>query len=157
MKLDSGTDLLFQDQEFINNQVGKIVILNFSAHKIKEGIYPSKYQIINFPIDVEINTPNIDLIILDFVKTKLIQNGFLSFNFIPIVILPNYQSIQLLVYHIIAELWDGAFPITARIVNSKIDPNTMALSYLVPALLKKRLRKQRDFIKNEGLIIKKEL
>jgi hypothetical protein len=153
MNTDLCLNTIFQDNSFLSNKNNQIVILNFSTHRIKKGIFPEEYPVINFPLDVNVNTPDLDLILLNFVKEKLINNGYPTFNFMPLVILPNYQSIQLLIYHIISELWDGVYPITTRITRSKTNPNLFEPSYFVPGLIKKRLRRERDILKQEGLII----
>jgi hypothetical protein len=142
---------LYQDQEFMDKQGDNFVILNFSSHKVKPNFYPEKYPIIDFPMNINIWAEDLDLIVLEYIREKIETAGYGEIRFQPLIILPQYHPIQLLVINIISEVCHCPSPIITYLRQDQ--HGIKRPLYLIQSEIRKRTRPKRSNFQMNGLVV----
>jgi hypothetical protein len=142
---------LYQDQDFMDKQGDNFVIFNFTSHKIKPNYYPDKYPIIDFPMNVNIWAEDLDLIILRYINENIKGYGLISKPFQPLVILPQYQPLQLLILNLVAEVCNCPHPIVTSIRQDQF--GVKKPFYIIQSQIRKRARPERSEFQLSGLIV----
>jgi hypothetical protein len=143
---------IFQSPQFMESQGKNYIILNFSTHKVKPGLYPDYYPIVDLPMNVNIFADDLDLIVFEYVKKTISDSGFDVNNYKPLVILPQYDPIKFLIYQIVSEIFAYVYPIITQISQNKAGKREPY--YFISAGIRKRLRPFRPELENKGLIVK---
>jgi hypothetical protein len=152
MNFNSYEPYIYQDQKFMDLQDEKFVILNFTSHEIPINFYPEKYPIINFGLDLNIHAIDLDKILTEYTKVKIEKAGFGDFKFEPLVMLPPFQPLRLLVLQVVSELCNCVYPITTEITINRFSKK--APVYFISKGIKRRIREKRTRIIENGLVVK---
>jgi hypothetical protein len=144
---------MWQSQKYMKNR-NAYIVLNFTNHPPKKGMYPEHYIFINLPMTVNVNADNADVKVAEYITRKLEEYDIDHLNFIPIVILPNYSPLIVPIVYIITQLFGSKLPIITSYTNIDDDEGYCVPKYLIPGAIKSRIRPYRpEHIKHDGLVI----
>jgi hypothetical protein len=152
MNFNTYEPYIYQDQSFMDLQDEKFIILNFTSHEVPKNYYPDTYPILDFSLDLNIHAEDLDKILIEFTKDKIVEAGYGDFKFEPLVMLPPFQPIRLLVLQVVSELCNCVYPITTEITINK--NGKRAPLYFISKGIKRRIREKRTRILEIGLVVK---
>jgi hypothetical protein len=142
---------IYQDQTVMNSRNLNIVF-NFSGHDISKHGFPEDYKIVDLPMSVNVLADDADILISKYIVEKCSENGIYDLNFIPIIVLTTYNPLIAPLIYIVTQLFGGKLPIIAF---STVDPSKgkREVKYILPSVLRKRIRNERPQLQQFGLII----
>jgi hypothetical protein len=142
---------IYQDQSIMNSRSLNIVF-NFSGHDVLNHGFPEDYKIIDLPMSVNVLADDADLLISKYIVEKCKENGIHDLNFNPILVLTTYNPLIAPLIYIVTQLFGGKLPIIAF---SVVEPSKgkREVKYILPSILRKRIRNERPQIQQTGLII----
>jgi hypothetical protein len=143
---------IYQDQSVMNFR-NKNIVFNFSGHSVDNHGFPNDYKIIDLPMNVNILAENADLLISKYIVEQCAKNGLTELNFNPILILTSYNPLIAPIIYIVTQLFGGKLPVIALSVVDNSEGKRV-VKYILPTVLRKRIRTERPQIYESGLVIK---